>query len=851
MRQHPLPLPEQADSFPVDHFSALTTVDSTVPEHWQQMMGFLARLGENRLAKRCKEAERLLKENAAIHNVFNSPESSRSWQFDPIPTIFGAEEWQQLEHGLVQRAELLNAVLRDIYGPRTLIKEGILPAELVFAQQDFLYPCNGLLTSETPLSLYTPDLAKGIDGRYWVLSDCTNACLGEGYALESRLIMSRSFPQLFEPFQVHRLAMYFVALRQRLSQLSAQHDHEPVIILLTPGPDHPAFFEHAYLASYLGLPLVQGGDLIVRDAKVWLKSVDGLRQVDVIMRRVADNLCDPLELRGDSLFGVPGLLEVVRSGQVSVVNPIGSRAVENPALMAFLPAICQHWRGEELQLPSVATWWCGQPNECNYVLDHLNELVLRPIHPMSGLPRSVPGKLTRKEQQQWRRLILARPHLFIGQQLIKLATFPTFEDNQIVPRQGISTFYLTAQQNSYVAMPGGLTRVHEKSTSLVANNEGGKIKDTWVLTEERDKQVNLWLQAHPNQLLRPVFMPLPSRSAENLFWAGRYAERTEQTCRLLRSILGKLYEVNEFRDPDDQLSLHHLLRALTRVTQTYPGFMGDDAKRTLKDPRGELLSLACDDQRIGSLRTSLVSLGQAAYVVRDLLPEDAWRIIDHLRQNWHPRITRSQIGSGRLLKSVDQLIGHLAAISGLTSENMSRETAWQLLNIGRRIERALNLIALLQATLVPCQQDSTEAQIREAVLSTCNSLVVFRRRYRSFMQLSLILELLILDENYPRSLAFQLHQLHKHICALPHNPTSIKPHEDQQLIDEALAEVARTSAKKLAGRAEGEDEYPLLRVFLDAQQQRLDHLSDTLMQLYFTPSVALQQLGSAPLEAKV
>ena len=313
--------------------------------------------------------------------------------------------------------------------------------------------------------------------------------------------------------------------------------------------------------------------------------------------------------------------------------------------------------------------------------------------------------------------------------------------------------------------------------------------------------------------------------------------------------MGKLYEVNEFRDPDDQLSLHHLLRALTRVTLTYPGFMGDDAKRKLKDPRGELLSLACDDQRIGSLRTSLVSLGQAAYVVRDLLPEDAWRIIDYLRQNWHPRITKSQIGSGRLLKSVDQLIGHLAALSGLTSENMSRETAWQLLNIGRRIERALNLIALLQATLVPCQQDSTEAQIRETVLSTCNSLMVFRRRYRSFMQLSLILELLLLDENYPRSLAYQLHQLHKHICALPHNPLSHKPHEDQQLIDEALAELTRTSAKKLAGRAEGEDEYPLLRVFLDVQQQRLDQLSETLMQLYFSPSVALQKLGSAPLEA--
>ncbi|MBN2645629.1 MAG: circularly permuted type 2 ATP-grasp protein [Desulfuromonadaceae bacterium] len=850
MKQASLPLNVQYEAWTAGQFTGLTDRESVVPQHWQQLLEFLVRFGENRLARRCRDAERLLKENGAIHNIFNSPESPRSWQFDPIPVIFGSTEWSQLERGLLQRAELLNAVLRDLYGPRTLIRDGLLPADLVFAHRHFLPACDGQMQQDFPLSFYTPNLAKGGDGQYWVLADATLPSLGAGYALESRLIMSRSFPQLFEPFQVHRLAMYFLALRTHLSRLSPQQEREPSIVLLTPGPDHPSFFEHAYLASYLGFPLVQGGDLVVRDDRVWLKSVDGLRQVDVILRRVVDELCDPLELRGDSWCGIPGLLEAVRCGQVAVANPIGCQVLENPALMAFLPGICQHLRDEELLLPSVATWWCGQPYECNYVLDHLDELIIRPIYPLPGLPPSKPGQLSAAQRQQWRQIILDKPQLFVGQQLVELATFPTYEKDAIVARPGITTFYLSAQDSQYVMMPGGLTRVHEDDSSLLANNNGGLIKDTWVLTQERDKQVNLWLQARPNQLLKPVFMPLPSRCAENLFWAGRYAERTEQTARLVRSILTKLYEVNEFRDPDDRQSLDHLLRALTEVTLTTPGFIGEGADKLLADPRGELHSLVCEDQRIGSLRASLVSLGQAAYAVRDLLPEDGWRIVDQLRQNWRPRVTKAQIGSGKMVSNVNQLIVQLAALSGLTNENMSRETAWMMLYIGRRLERALTLIALLQATLVPCQRDSSEAQIREAVLSTCNSLMVFRRRYRSFMQLSLILELLIFDEYYPRSLAYQLRQLRKHIARLPHKKLGPHARSDQQLIDEALDELRHTTHKKLAVRTEGEDEYPLLRSFLASQQQRLDLLSHTLMQLYFSPSVPLQQLRQVPQEER-
>lgn len=826
----------------------LVAQESPAP-HWRTLMHNLEKLGNNRLEKRRKEAQRLLRENGAIHNVFDPPDAPRSWRFDPIPLVFDPAEWDRLRTGLVQRAELLNLILADIHGPRTLIEKGLLPPELVFTHKGFLYPCVGLLPPRKEyLNLYSANLAKGTDGGYWVVSDHPKPPLGAGYALETRIIMTRSFPQLFEDFQVHRLAMYFRALRNSLALLARHNQADPRIVMLTPGPAHPTFFEHAYLASYLGYPLVQGDDLVVRDGCVWLKSVDGLRQVDVILRRLDDEYCDPLELRGDSLIGVPGLLEAVRRGNVAVANPIGSGVLENPALMAFLPAICKYFFNEELKLPSVATWWCGQPKERDYVLANLDRLVIKPIHPLPIPPKMAPGQPTDPQRRQWRDTILAAPHLFVGQEKVDFATFPAFETDRIEARQGLLSVYLTGRDDSYVVMPGGLTRVYAANTNLLLPEPPGAcIKDTWVLTPEPDHQVNLWLQAQPDQQLKPLRSPLPSRAAENLFWAGRYAERAEQTSRLLRSILIKLREAGEFHDLDDRMSLHHLLRALTHITLTYPGFVGEDAKQKLAEPRPEILSLVRDVNRPGSLRSSLSGLGHAAYAVRDLLPEDAWRVVDNMQQ-WNPKIIQSQIGSGRLLESVNQLILQLSAFSGLAYENMSRETAWLLLNIGRRLERALNLIALLRATLVPCYGTSMEAQMMEAVLATCNSLVVFRRRYRSFMQLAPILELLLMDENYPRALAYQLRQLQKHIDALPHDPVQGQPRKDEQLISEAIAALVGTDRTELTQVSMYDATYPQLDELLLSQGQRLEQLSETLMRLYFSPTLVPRQLGNATRE---
>ncbi|MFO7767320.1 MAG: circularly permuted type 2 ATP-grasp protein [Pelovirga sp.] len=813
------------------------------PEHWQRLQQNLEKLGP-RVHTRFREAQRLLRENGAIHNVFDQSNSNRAWQFDPLPLIFSVAEWGQLDQAMIQRAELFNLILQDIYGPRKLIEKRLLPPELVFPHSGFFYPCaDGNFPQPQQLNLFSTTIAKGTDGNFWVVDDHVSPPFGAGYALETRVIMTRSFPQLFEGFRVHRLAQFFRAVRQRFGQLARQHQEYPRIVVLTAGPTHPDYFEHAYLASYLGYPLVQGGDLVVRDSCVWLKTVDGLHQVDVIFSRLADHACDPLELRSHSGGGVPGLLQAVRRGNLALVNPIGSSILANPALMAFLPGICRYFLGTDLKVPSIATWWCGQPRECKYVLENLDRLIIKPIQPLPDMPQSTPGRMTDAQRQRWTALISANPRLFVGQEQVDYVAFPAYEQKQLATRQSLVSLYVTAHNESYQLMPGGLSRVAAAGDNLlVSGQRAGSIKDTWVLTQEPHQQVNLWLRSTSDVPLSPYFVSLPSRAAENLFWAGRYAERTEQTARLLRSILVKLREVKEFGDPDDRISLNHLLQALTHVTLTYPGFVGKDAQQKLDDPRAELLSLIRDIDRSGSLRSSLRSLGRSAVEIRDLLPEDAWRLVDQM-QSWNPRVGRALIGSGRMYENVHQLVLQLSAFSGLAYENMARETAWLLLNIGRRLERALNLIDLLNETLVPCYDSATEARIMETVLASCNSLVVFRRRYRSFMQLSPILELLLLDENYPRSLACQMRQMKRHISELPHEANVPTVGQDEEIISSALEQLQATDHKGLTRQISESGSYPLLEALLTDQKKRLQQLSNCLTQFYFRPTQALQQFG--------
>lgn len=814
--------------------------------HWQPLMDELTNLGIEGLERRRQEAQRLLRENGVTFNIHDGLRgAARPWNLDPIPLFISEDEWTVIEAGLVQRAELLNLIFNDIYGPQLLLKQGVLPPELVFSHAGYQRACVGIPPLvKRPLVLCSTNLARGPDGRMWVIDDRAMSPTGAGYALENRMVMTRIAPAFFRQCQVKRLAGFFQPLRDRLARLAPHNREDPRVVILTPGPYSPTYFEHAYLANYLGYTLVQGDDLSVRDGRVWLKSLGGLHQVDVILRRVDDGYCDPLEMREDSRLGITGLLQSSRLGQVAIANPLGSGVLENHGLMAFLPGICRHLLGEELKLPSVATWWCGQERERKFVLDNLHKLVVKTIHRTRGYRAMFGPELSNTERTELRQRILAKPHLYIGQELVSFSTAPSLVGGEIAPRHAILRSYVLSGNDGYTAMPGGLTRIAPDAGALVVSNKaGGLSKDTWVLSKEQVRYVSLWRQPQREQVLQFRTEPLPSRAADNLFWVGRYVERAEGTARLLRAIL---ILRRESRDADGERLkpyLDSLLRALTHVTGAFPGFVGEGAEDLLGQPRAELHSLFQNVERMGSLASTLQSFGQVAMTVRENWPAEIWRIVDAIQSDWDEPEDVPGTGHFRRQDRLDHLIMQLVAFSGLIAESMTRESGWVLLDMGRRLERGLGLISLLRATLVPGMEEALQRRLMETVLVISDSLNTFRRRYRSYMHLPTILELMLMDPKHPRSLVYQFEQLQKHLAVLPRGQRQERLGADERCILAAHTQVQLADVAELSRIEAGEGIYQKLDEFLAGQAESLWQLSDLITSTYFSHSHPTQQLA--------
>ncbi|UOA10911.1 circularly permuted type 2 ATP-grasp protein [Methylobacter sp. S3L5C] len=806
--------------------------------YWERFMGALEAMGSEKIELRRREAQRLLRENGVTYNVYGDSQNlTRPWRLDPVPLLISSEEWSVIETGLKQRAALLDLILKDIYGKQNLLKKGLLPAELVLGHEGFLHPCVGALQNQQRhLTIYSANLARGPNGRMWVLDDRTQAPSGSGYALENRTVMTRVLPDIFRETQVHRLSVFFKALRKGLADIAPHNKEDPRIVILTPGPLNETYFEHAYLASYLGYTLVQGGDLTVRDGRVWLKSLTGLQAVDVILRRVDDSFCDPLELRSSSQLGVAGLLEVVRRGNVAIANPLGSSILENPGLLAFLPRLSRHFLNEELKLSSVATWWCGQRRERDFVLQNLDNLVIKPINRSMGNHAVFGGELSSKEKEQLRSQILAKPHLFIGQEQVSFSTLPAFIDHRIEPRNAVIRSFVVASGDDYVVMPGGLTRIaRQKDNFIVSNQAGGISKDTWVLASEPDKPISLWTQPKRNQLIDAATEPLTSRAADNLFWVGRHLERTEAVTRLLRTILLKLRESLEFKDSIDTECLNVLLRTLTQVTGTYPGFVKGDTQ-LLKTPEAELLSLAKDGHRKGSLTANIQAFFQSAFSIRDFWSQDTWRSVDNIQRRWQQRVINNELNIEQLQNNLDDLITGIVAFTGLTNESMTREAAWLMLDSGRRLERALALIALLRSTLALQHEDALQNQVLEAVLVSTDSLTIYQRRYRSFIQLPMVLELLLLDETHPRSVAYQLHQLCVHVEALPRCKGNSHLSKEERLILKAYTDLRLCNVLELTQTTENKAIYIDFEKLLANTTDLLWKFAEVIADAYFSHS---------------
>lgn len=847
-------------SAPPGSFDEFVRPDGSIREQWSHVGPALAELGHDELLVRQADVDRLLEADGVSYNTLGSEDPrGRRWALDPLPVVISSVEWSAIEAAIIQRAELLSLVLDDIYGARQLVRRGLLPPEFLFENPGFLRSADRGIASRggsdssdsapvrSSLMTYAVDIAKDQSGRTVALSDRAQAPSGAGYALENRIVVSRVFPSLYRDAQVHRLAPFFRSLRAALrsaAPVNSPTRNDPRVVVLTPGPFSETAFEHAFLASHLGYSMVEGSDLTVRGGRVWMRSLGRLEPVDVILRRVDDWFCDPLELRPDSQLGVPGLAQAARSGAVSIINPLGSGIIESPAMLAFLPEIARRFLGEELRLESVPTWWCGDDKSRQHVLTHLSRLVIKPTSRGVSTRTILGWELSSFQLDELRQTIEQHPNRWTAQERVSLSTIPTLASDGFQPRRSVLRAFATVQGDSYTVMPGGLLRVAPNfDDGLISNQAGALTKDVWVLATEPEQSTGFWLTSGPTVAPSDPEGSMPSRAAENLFWLGRYAERAEDLARLLRVTYDRRNEFANSTDAEGKECVNILLRALTDVSTTYPGFTRDEL---LDEPEHELLALIVDGSRPGTLAHSVKRLLDSAYAVRDQLSNDTWLVIGSLDRDIQELVESrngalSQSTLGRSMQS-------LLALAGLAAENMVRDPGWHFMDAGRRLERSLQLTAMLKATLVRKRQTATDSLLFESTLSSLESIVTYRRRYRSQAQVQTMLDLMLLDSGNPRSLVYQLGQLEIDLQALPRKSDAAagRLSSAERVLLEATTALRLVDTSTLA-RLDEKGDRPQLVAFLSKLQTLLRNCSDAVNSDHFVPLLPQRSL---PLDAR-
>ena len=843
-------------------FDEVLADDGELRPHYAKLFGALEEFSAAELRRRSETCERLVNEQGIAYNVYDDPRGmERPWQLDPIPLVIDPEEWSALEAGLIQRVTLLNRILADCYGKQELIHSRWLSPAMIFGQPDFLRPCHGIkLPGDSFLHLYAADLARSPDGRWWVISDRTQIPTGAGYALANRLVTSRIFPESFRDNHVQRLAGFFRAVQKGLAQLSPRGAEQARVVMLTPGPHNETYFEQAYLARYLGYMLVEGQDLTVRDNCVWLKTLSGLERVDVILRRVDDDFCDPLELRNDSILGVPGLVEALRAGNVAVANALGSGLVQSPAFMSFLPGLCEQILGEELALPSVATWWCGQKAAREYVLKNLAQLIVKPAFRTHLRAPDPTQPLNAAERADLQRRIEFAPDLFVAQERIGLSAAPAWERNSLVAKPVGLRVFLVATGKGYRVMPGGLTRVApDVSGRFISMQRDSSSKDTWIPSATPTEEVSLLRTGVQNVELRRTGNNLPSRLADNFFWLGRYAERADATARLLRSSL-RLF--NPERTGGAQPLLAPLLQTLETQGQLPDLSKQPELRQNAEAFEAELLAAIFDPARPGSLRQTADQLQRLAMLVRDRTSNDMWRVLSQLNDRLgssdatsrarngkldgavsvapdegvaaiagdEASPTRRVMLSGEAVEVLNQTLMGLAAFHGLARENMTRAQAWRFLDIGLRLERAVYLCTLLDATLG--SPDAENPSLLEAVLEVVDSSITFRSRYNLLATVPAVFDLVLLDDKNPRSVLFQINQLAKHFEKLPREREEA-PGSGKNLLAKCLSRLNQTDARELAAAREAWAK-SALSVAITETLRALPEISNAIAASYFS-----------------
>ncbi len=775
------------------------------------------------LNRRLEQVEQRIELDGVTHNVFSDGPSggvaARPWSLQLLPLLIEPADWAAIEAGVVQRAELLERMLADLYGPQTLLRDGLLPATLLLRHPGWLRPMIGVPPAGGQrLMIVAFDLARGPDGQWWVVAQRTQGPSGLGYVLHNRLIIARQFPEAFSELRVQRIASSYRSLLDALEQRAATvaGGATPRVVLLTPGPYSETYFEHAYLARYLGLPLVEGGDLTVRGQRLFLKTVEGLEPVHGLLRRLDDDWCDPLELRPDSALGVPGLLQAARAGTVVMANALGSAFLESPAIQGFLPGISQRLTGQPLVMPALPTWWCGEAAAWADVREQIGDKFLRSTFPRAGRTSQVHDLLDAALHED--------PDAWTVQGRLRFSRAPIWGGGAAVPRPAMVRVYAISQgPGRWHVLPGGMTRVSQREDSSISMQRGGTSLDTWVLTSNAVDTFSMLPKRLSVDDLQQRHRPVSSRTGEDLFWLGRYTERTEQLVRLARATLMLL-------DADDGLPTP--LRLALSQLAVRKGLAPTGVPTLVQSPRHferAVLASLGDEKSASSVAYNLVALERAAMSLRHRLSPEQWGLTRHMRETFAAalEVPEGELPSlGQALPALDRLALQLAAVTGAQTDRMTRDHGWRLLTVGRLLERLQGVAARME-TFLRTEALSSVSGV-ELLLDLFDSLITFRARYQRHEDLLALADLLVLDSANPRAFAGVLRRLRTELSKLPGTPEDLQaflamlPAEGSGLTLEAMRDV---------------DDVRLAEMMLELSQDLLASstaLADLVGERYFT-----------------
>ncbi len=798
----------------------------------------IARQGSDHLRHVATQAQILMRDLGVTFGLYDAEDAhDHVVSFDTFPRVIDPDSWKKMAEGIQQRTRVWNAFFRDIYDTQEVLKAGVIPFEVIYSDSGYQRPAVGLTMPEDIwVHCAAYDLARTAKDQWMVIQDHVATTTGASYALQARHVLGQVSPALLGTSDVLPAHEYPTMLLEHLRRFARNPSSHSRVVLLSPGHYNRAYYEHSFLARQMGIPLVRGSDLIVLNSQVFLKTIGGLEPIDVIYRRITEPWIDPVTFRGDSIIGVPGLMSCVRRGSVTVANAIGTGLGNNRGIASYLPKLARFYLNENLLLPTVPRLLCQDTDQRELVLANLKDYFISHISDRANNLSWQGDRLSRRELADLRQKILAHPGQYVAEPRLPLNLMPVASAGDPIKRHaGLRVFSLGGRRG--FVPPLALTRcAREANSPLISTGMGGGIKDTWILRNPdeppRDQAITV---ASPQRRLH-----LSSRIADSLYWLGRYAERAENTTRIL-----KVLRLAEMGDPSRQGSKEWspLWEALARATGHPSHFF-----RKPMLPRRQSVShyLLLDTRNPSSVIRCLDACRENARTIRESIPPEVWVVINRLH-----RIAREEGGrhagdasphtsADVPIEFQDIILDQLDCLTGASSKNMLRDDGWHFWSMGTHLERALTTVMVMREVFLKRQINGGKSPRRDdshldALLRMLSCQYAYRSLFQSRPAMHNAARMLLQDEQLPRSVLYCLENIRRSLkAAFGARPVLGADHQDPSPLRHCMQFIGEIEFMDLAPYFEDQPgtRSPRLRHWLDKTATRLMKLSSLISDHY-------------------